>query len=174
MGVDFFFSGVDFSSDADSLHDVDFWRALTFDQGSVEAIKEALRGLPQDTVALRYLLAGPGDISSSDVDLAVASQAVVLGFNVNCSSAVESLAEDKGVELRNYKVIYDLVDDMRKAMEGLLDTVEVGGCRKLSQTISAYHKLSLTITNFVKLFICTYEPFVPFYSRHSKELVHLY
>ncbi|CAI5993162.1 unnamed protein product [Closterium sp. NIES-65] len=93
-------------------------------QGAVEAIREALTALPQDTVSLRFLLQAAGDVALSDIDLAVASEAVVLAFNVSMSPAVEAAAEEKGVEVRTYRVIYDLIDDVRKAMEGLLDSVE--------------------------------------------------
>eukprot|EP00271_Cylindrocystis_brebissonii_P018651 TRINITY_DN5397_c0_g1_i1.p1 TRINITY_DN5397_c0_g1~~TRINITY_DN5397_c0_g1_i1.p1 ORF type:complete len:1734 (+),score=332.66 TRINITY_DN5397_c0_g1_i1:240-5441(+) len=93
-------------------------------QGSLEAIRGALAVLPQEAVSLRFLLQAPGEISNSDIDLATASKAIVVGFNVGVPSAVEALAEEKGVEVRTYRVIYDLLDDMRKAMEGLLDTTE--------------------------------------------------
>lgn len=94
-------------------------------QGSVEAIREVLQQLPQDTVALRFLLQSTGEISASDVELAVASGAVVIGFNVGVQPSVKTQADAEGVEIRLYRVIYDLVDDIRKAMEGLLEDVEV-------------------------------------------------
>ncbi|XP_024390329.1 uncharacterized protein [Physcomitrium patens] len=93
-------------------------------QGSVEAIREVLQQLPQDTVALRFLLQSTGEISASDVELAVASGAVVIGFNVGVQPSVKTQADAEGVEIRLYRVIYDLVDDIRKAMEGLLEDVE--------------------------------------------------
>ncbi|KAJ8761976.1 hypothetical protein K2173_006578 [Erythroxylum novogranatense] len=93
-------------------------------QGSIEAVRQALQVLPQDNVTLKFLLEATGDISTSDVDLAVASEAVILGFNVKMPGPVKTYAEKKGVEIRLYKVIYDLIDDMRKAMEGLLEPVE--------------------------------------------------
>ncbi len=96
-----------------------------FKQGSVEAIREVLQALPQDTVALRFLLQAAGEVSASDIDLAVASNAVVVGFNVGLQPGIQTQADNAGVEIRLYKVIYDLVDDIRKAMEGLLDSVEV-------------------------------------------------
>lgn len=94
-------------------------------QGSIEALKQALEVLPQENVSLKFLLQATGDISASDVDLAVASKAIILGFNVKTPGAVEKYANNKGVEIRLYRVIYDLIDDMRKAMEGLLEPVEV-------------------------------------------------
>ena len=81
--------------------------------------------LPQDNVTLKFLLQAPGDISTSDVDLAVASKAIIVGFNVKAPGPVKTYADNKGVEIRLYKVIYELIDDMRNAMEGLLDLVEV-------------------------------------------------
>lgn len=94
-------------------------------QGSVEAIREVLQALPQDTVALRFLMQSTGEISASDVDLALASGAIVVGFNVGVQASVQAQAESEGVEIRLYRVIYDLVDDIRKAMEGMLEDVEV-------------------------------------------------
>ncbi|KAK9153308.1 hypothetical protein Sjap_000788 [Stephania japonica] len=93
-------------------------------QGSIEAIRQALLVLPQDNVTLRFLLQATGEISTSDVDLAFASKAIILGFNVKAPGSVESYADNKCVEIRLYRVIYELIDDMRKAMEGLLDLIE--------------------------------------------------
>ncbi|KAL4555279.1 hypothetical protein LXL04_037894 [Taraxacum kok-saghyz] len=93
-------------------------------QGSIEAVKQALQKLPQDNVTLKFILQATGDVSTSDVDLAIASKAIIFGFNVKASSSVKSYADQKGVEIRLYKVIYDLLDDVRTAMEGLLDPVE--------------------------------------------------
>ncbi|KAI3675083.1 hypothetical protein L1987_84667 [Smallanthus sonchifolius] len=93
-------------------------------QGSIEAVKQALQKLPQDNVTLKFILQATGDLSTSDVDLAVASKAIIFGFNVKAAGSVKSYADNKGVEIRIYKVIYDLLDDVRAAMEGLLDPVE--------------------------------------------------
>lgn len=93
-------------------------------QGSIEAVKQALQVLPQDNVTLKFLLQTTGDVSNSDVDLAVASNAIILGFNVRASGSVKSYADNKGVEIRLYRVIYELIDDVRNAMEGLLEPVE--------------------------------------------------
>ncbi|XP_039146476.1 translation initiation factor IF-2, chloroplastic [Dioscorea cayenensis subsp. rotundata] len=93
-------------------------------QGSIEAIRQAIQVLPQDNVTLKFLLQAPGDISASDADLAVATEAVIFGFNVKAPGSVKSYADKKNVEIRLYRVIYDLIDDMRKAMEGLLYPVE--------------------------------------------------
>ncbi|OWM81043.1 hypothetical protein CDL15_Pgr007074 [Punica granatum] len=93
-------------------------------QGSIEAVRQALEVLPQDNVTLKFLLQAPGDVSTSDVDLASASKAIIFGFNVKVPGSVKSYADNKGVEIRLYRVIYELIDDVRNAMEGLLDPFE--------------------------------------------------
>ncbi|KAI8552294.1 hypothetical protein RHMOL_Rhmol06G0255400 [Rhododendron molle] len=93
-------------------------------QGSIEAITQALRVLPQDSVSLKFLLQSPGNVSTSDIDLAVVSEAIILGFNVKAPGPVKTYADNKGIEIRLYKVIYDLIDDVQNAMEGLLEPVE--------------------------------------------------
>ncbi|XP_073060969.1 translation initiation factor IF-2, chloroplastic-like [Primulina eburnea] len=93
-------------------------------QGSIEAVKQALQVLPQENITLKFLLQATGDVSTSDVDLAVASKAIIFGFNVKTPGSVKSYADNKNVEIRLYKVIYELIDDVRNAMEGLLDLVE--------------------------------------------------
>ncbi|PKI47665.1 hypothetical protein CRG98_031951, partial [Punica granatum] len=92
--------------------------------GSIEAVRQALEVLPQDNVTLKFLLQAPGDVSTSDVDLASASKAIIFGFNVKVPGSVKSYADNKGVEIRLYRVIYELIDDVRNAMEGLLDPFE--------------------------------------------------
>lgn len=88
-------------------------------------MRQALQVLPQDNISLKYLLQATGDVNTSDVDLAVASKAIIFGFNVRASGSVKSYANNRSVEIWLYKVIYELIDDVRNAMEGLLDTVEV-------------------------------------------------
>jgi translation initiation factor IF-2 len=90
-------------------------------QGSVEALSEALARLSTDEVRLNVLHASVGGINESDVLLAAASNAVVIGFNVRPESKAADLAEREGVDLRLYTVIYDAVNDVRDAMEGLLE-----------------------------------------------------
>ncbi|MFN0265190.1 translation initiation factor IF-2 [Tepidamorphus sp. 3E244] len=89
-------------------------------QGSVEAIAGALDKLGTDEVSARILLSGVGAITESDVTLAAASNAVVIGFNVRANKQARDLAEREGVEIRYYNIIYDLVDDIKAAMSGLL------------------------------------------------------
>ena len=90
-------------------------------QGSVEAILSALGQLPQGEVQLRTLLAAPGDISETDIDLASASNAVVMGFNTSLASGARQAADDAGVDIREYSIIYKLLEDIEGAMEGLLE-----------------------------------------------------
>jgi translation initiation factor IF-2 len=92
--------------------------------GVVEAIKGALQALPQESVVLRYLLCAAGDITVSDVDLAAASSGMVVGFNLSPDEAVMSHAKRLGVTINTYKVIYNLIDDVKAAMEGKLRSVE--------------------------------------------------
>uniref|UniRef100_UPI0035582562 translation initiation factor IF-2 n=1 Tax=Salinarimonas chemoclinalis TaxID=3241599 RepID=UPI0035582562 len=89
-------------------------------QGSVEAIQGALEKIGNDEVAARVIHAGVGGITESDVTLAEASGAVVLGFNVRAHKEAREAAERVGVEVRYYNIIYDLVDDIRAVMSGML------------------------------------------------------
>ncbi|XP_068654010.1 translation initiation factor IF-2, chloroplastic-like [Aristolochia californica] len=93
-------------------------------QGSIEAIRQAIQVLPQYNITLKFLMQAPGDVNTSDVDLAAATEAIIFGFNVKVPGSVKKYADNKGVEIRNYRVIYELLDDMRNAMEGLLELVE--------------------------------------------------
>jgi translation initiation factor IF-2 len=90
-------------------------------QGSVEALSEALRRLSADEVRLAVIHSSVGGISESDVLLASASNAIVIGFNVRPESKANDVAEREGVEIRLYNVIYDAVNEVRDAMEGLLE-----------------------------------------------------
>jgi translation initiation factor IF-2 len=89
-------------------------------QGSIEAIVGALEKLSTDEVAARIIFAGAGGITESDVTLAEASSAAVIGFNVRAHKEARDAAERAGVEIRYYDIIYNLVDDVKKAMSGLL------------------------------------------------------
>ncbi|MEO1146258.1 MAG: translation initiation factor IF-2 [Cyanobacteria bacterium J06638_22] len=90
-------------------------------QGSVEAILASLQQLPQKEVQVRVLLAAPGEITETDVDLAAASNAVILGFNTTFASGARRAADDAGVDVRDYTIIYKLLEDVQGAMEGLLE-----------------------------------------------------
>ena len=89
-------------------------------QGSAEAIVQALEKLGTDEVSARVVHFGVGAISESDVQLATASQAVILGFNVRANQQAREAAERAGIEIRYYSIIYDLVDDVKAAMSGML------------------------------------------------------
>jgi len=89
-------------------------------QGSVEAVTEALQRLSGEKVRVSVILASVGAITEGDVNLAVASKAIIVGFNVRPAGKAGSLAESEGIEIRQYSIIYHLTDDIRRAMEGLL------------------------------------------------------
>jgi translation initiation factor IF-2 len=89
-------------------------------QGSVEAVREAMFKLPSDKVKLNVLHAAVGGITEGDVQLAQASRAVVVGFHVRPDGAARRAAENAGVDIRVYQVIYELLDELRAAMAGLL------------------------------------------------------
>lgn len=89
-------------------------------QGSVEAIAGALKKLGTEEVEARIIHSGVGGITESDISLANASKAVVVGFNVRANAQAKSAADRDGVEIRYYNIIYDLVDDVKAAMSGLL------------------------------------------------------
>jgi len=90
-------------------------------QGSLEAVADQLMKLPQDKIKLRIIRSGAGAITEGDVLLAAASNAVVIGFSVRPERKAVEIAERDRVEIRLYTVIYDAVEEMKKAMEGLLE-----------------------------------------------------
>ncbi|HZP21395.1 MAG TPA: translation initiation factor IF-2 [Bauldia sp.] len=89
-------------------------------QGSVEAITQALESLGTNEVTARIIHAGVGGVTESDVTLAASSGAAIIGFNVRANGQARTLAEQEGVEIRYYNIIYNLVDDVKAAMSGLL------------------------------------------------------
>ena len=90
-------------------------------QGSIEAMKESLRKLSTDVVKVNILHDGVGGITETDVNLASASNAVIIGFNVRPTPQAQMLAEEEQVDLRSYSIIYDATSDIKKALEGLLE-----------------------------------------------------
>jgi translation initiation factor IF-2 len=90
-------------------------------QGSVEAILGALGQLPQQEIQLRVLLSAAGEITENDVDLAAASDAVIIGFNTSMASGARQASDEMGVDVRDYNIIYKLLEDIQGAMEGLLE-----------------------------------------------------
>ena len=89
-------------------------------QGSVQALEDSLLKLPQEEVKVNIVRAGAGGITENDVTLAMASDAIIVGFNVRPSAGARELAEDEGVDIRTYRVIYDAIDDIKAALSGLL------------------------------------------------------
>ena len=89
-------------------------------QGSSEALRDALEKLSTDEVKVRILATGVGGISETDVNLAIASRAIMLAFNVRPDGAARRVIESGGVDVRYYSVIYDIIDDVKKAMTGML------------------------------------------------------
>lgn len=89
-------------------------------QGSLEALRGSLLKLGTDEVGINIVHEGVGRISESDVMLAAASKAVIIGFNVRPDSNAKKIAEAEGIEIRLYNIIYDVIDDIRSAMEGML------------------------------------------------------
>jgi translation initiation factor IF-2 len=90
-------------------------------QGSIEAVKEALRKLSTDAVKVNVIHDAVGGITETDVNLAAASNAIIIGFNVRAVPKAQVLAEEEKVDIRNYSIIYDAVEDIKKALEGLLE-----------------------------------------------------
>ena len=89
-------------------------------QGSSEAIRESLEKLSTDEVRAKLVSTGVGGINESDINLAAASDAIVIGFNVRADAAAKRVAGDYGVEIRYYSVIYDIIDDIKAVMSGML------------------------------------------------------
>ncbi len=90
-------------------------------QGSVEAIKQSLIKLSNEEVKVRIIHAAVGTITESDILLASASNAIIIGFNVRPSSSVTNLAEREDIELKTYRIIYEAIEDIEAAMKGMLD-----------------------------------------------------
>ncbi len=89
-------------------------------QGSVEAINDALTKLSTDEVQVKIVASGVGGITESDANLAVASNAIIIGFNVRADAVAKRVVEESELDLRYYSVIYDLIDEIRQAMTGML------------------------------------------------------
>ena len=90
-------------------------------QGSVQAVKQSFEKLSNDEVAVRVIHGGVGAINESDVTLAAASNAIIIGFNVRPVPSAESLAEKESVDVRSYTIIYKAIEDIQAAMSGMLD-----------------------------------------------------
>ena len=92
-------------------------------QGSVEAVKQSLMKLSNEEVVVKCIHGGVGAINESDVSLASASSAIIIGFNVRPDNMAKTIAEREGVDIRLYRVIYQAIEDIEAAMKGMLDPV---------------------------------------------------
>mgnify|MGYP000033261983 len=92
-------------------------------QGSVEAVKQSLTKLSNEEIVVKCIHGGVGAINESDVTLASASNAIIIGFNVRPDATAKATAETEGVDIRLYKVIYQAIEDVEAAMKGMLDPV---------------------------------------------------
>ena len=109
-------------------------------QGSVEALKQSLLKLTNDEVVVKIIHGGVGAINESDVILASASNAIIIGFNVRPDATAKEIADREGVDLRLYRVIYNAIEDVEAAMKGMLDPVfeeKVLGHAEVRQTFKA-------------------------------------
>jgi len=108
--------------------------------GSLEALQDEIAKVPQEQVAINIIHSQTGGINESDVMLAAASEAIIIGFNVRPLADARRAAEREGVDIRTYSVIYKITEDLRNAMEGLLEAVEVEeilGEAEVKQTFKA-------------------------------------
>ena len=109
-------------------------------QGSVEAVKQSLVKLSNEEVVVKVIHGGVGTINESDVTLASASNAIIIGFNVRPDATAKAIAETEGVDIRLYKVIYQAIEDVEAAMKGMLDPIyeeQVTGHAVVRQTFKA-------------------------------------
>ena len=109
-------------------------------QGSVEAIKQSLVKLSNDEVVVKIIHGGVGAINESDVTLAAASNAIIIGFNVRPDATAKETAEREGVDMRLYRVIYNAIEDVQAAMKGMLEPVyeeKILGHAEVRQTFKA-------------------------------------
>ncbi|MCI9238394.1 MAG: translation initiation factor IF-2, partial [Dorea sp.] len=109
-------------------------------QGSVEAIKQSLLKLSNDEVVVKIIHGGVGAVNESDVSLASASNAIIIGFNVRPDATAKETADREGVDIRLYRVIYNAIEDVEAAMKGMLDPVfeeKVLGHAEVRQTFKA-------------------------------------
>ena len=108
--------------------------------GSLEALEDEIAKVPQEQVRINIIRAAAGGINESDVMLAAASDAVIIGFNVRPLADARRAADSEGIEIRTYSVIYKVTEEMRAAMEGMLEAVEVEntlGTAEVKQTFKA-------------------------------------
>jgi len=120
--------------------------------GSVAALKQALGEIPSDEVRLTIRHAGVGTVNDSDVLLAATCQGIVIGFRVEAAANVRRLAEQHGVDIRSYRVIYNVCDDVRKALEGLLEPeqrIEARAAAEVRQLFRLSRKIGMVAGSYV-------------------------
>ena len=105
--------------------------------GSYEAIRDALSRFTHETVEINIIHMGVGAINESDINLAVASDAIIIGFNIRPESKMEALADKEGVDIRIYRIIYELISDIKKALSGLLEA-------KVKEVVSGHAEVRKT------------------------------
>jgi translation initiation factor IF-2 len=126
--------------------------------GSVEALAASLEKLSTDEIKLRVIHKSVGAVKESDIDLAVASAAIIIGFHLSPNSKIRELAKREGVDIRTYRIIYEAIEAMQKAMEGMLDpdikenilaSIEVRQVFKVTKggTIAGCQVISGTVKN---------------------------
>jgi len=108
-------------------------------QGSLEPIISSLEKLSDDKIKVKIIHHGIGTVTRSDVMLAVASQGIVIGFNVGVEAAAQSLAESEGVDIRQYNIIYKLIEDIDKALKGMLEPVYEERLIGRAQVLQVFH-----------------------------------
>jgi len=109
-------------------------------QGSAEAIKNALSKIGEENIKVRLIHEGIGNINETDVHLASASGAIIIGFNVKADGVAQRLAQEEHVEIRYYHIIYKLIDDIQAALSGMLEPVYqevIGGHAEVQQIFKA-------------------------------------
>ncbi|MBQ1263603.1 MAG: translation initiation factor IF-2, partial [Oscillospiraceae bacterium] len=131
-------------------------------QGSVEAVRQSLEKISNEEVRVKVIHGGVGAISESDVMLADASNAIIVGFNVRPDPLADNMAKEKGVDMRTYRVIYDCIEEIEAAMKGMLapkfrdveqGRIEVRQVYKLSSvgTIAGCYVTSGKVTRHSKI-----------------------
>jgi translation initiation factor IF-2 len=109
-------------------------------QGSVEALRDSLTKIQTDEVAVKVVSAGVGGINETDANLAVASNAILIGFNVRADAAARRIVEEHGIDLHYYSVIYDAIDKVKAAVSGMLSpeiTEEIIGLAEVRDVFRA-------------------------------------
>jgi len=114
-------------------------------QGSLEPIVTSLEKLSDEKIKVKIIHQGIGTLTRSDVMLAVASQGIVIGFNVGVESAAQSLAESEGVDVRQYNIIYKLIEDIEKALTGMLEPVYEDRLIGRGQVLQIFHVKKNTV-----------------------------